>query len=109
MLAHRRLRMKQLRARQVFMAWQKNYKIWKVEKNKTDFDNAVKNEIQNIAANYQKEIETLRKKLDEAQVIVHNNNESKVSMQDNLKKAFMRGVCALNFEAMNILDTPNGA
>lgn len=28
-------------------------------------------------------------------------------MQDNLKKAFMRGVCALNFEAMNILD-PNG-
>jgi hypothetical protein len=28
-------------------------------------------------------------------------------MQENLKKAFMRGVCALNFEAMNILD-PNG-
>ena len=27
-------------------------------------------------------------------------------MQENLKKAFMRSVCALNFEAMNILD-PN--
>ena len=27
-------------------------------------------------------------------------------MQENLKKAFMRGVCALNFEAMNILN-PN--
>ncbi len=25
-------------------------------------------------------------------------------MQENLKKAFMRGVCALNFEAMNILN-----
>ena len=24
-------------------------------------------------------------------------------MQDNLKRAFMRGVCALNFEAMNVL------
>ncbi len=24
-------------------------------------------------------------------------------MQDGLKKAFMRGVCALNFEAMNVL------
>lgn len=24
-------------------------------------------------------------------------------MQEGLKKAFMRGVCALNFEAMNIL------
>lgn len=28
-------------------------------------------------------------------------------MQEGLKKAFMRGVCALNFEAMNIL-TPQG-
>jgi centrosomal protein POC5 len=27
-------------------------------------------------------------------------------MQENLKKVFMRSVCALNFEAMNILD-PN--
>lgn len=27
-------------------------------------------------------------------------------MSENLKKAFMRGVCALNFEAMNILN-PN--
>jgi hypothetical protein len=27
-------------------------------------------------------------------------------MQENLKKAFMRGVCALNFEAMHILN-PN--
>jgi hypothetical protein len=25
-------------------------------------------------------------------------------MQENLKKVFMRSVCALNFEAMNILD-----
>lgn len=24
-------------------------------------------------------------------------------MSENLKKAFMRGVCALNFEAMNVL------
>ena len=30
----------------------------------------------------------------------------KAIMQENLKKAFMRSVCALNFEAMNILD-PN--
>ena len=31
----------------------------------------------------------------------------KAHMQENLKKAFMRSVCALNFEAMNILD-PSG-
>ncbi len=33
-------------------------------------------------------------------------NKNKQAMQENLKKAFMRGVCALNFEAMNILN-PN--
>ena len=49
----------------------------------------------------------LRKKLEEANRLVERNNMQKVNMQDNLKKAFMRGVCALNFEAMNILD-PNG-
>jgi len=32
------------------------------------------------------------------------NNRNKHIMQENLKKVFMRSVCALNFEAMNILD-----
>ncbi len=63
--------------------------------------------MQNIAASYSKEIETLRKRLEEANRSVERNNLQKVNMQENLKKAFMRGVCALNFEAMNILD-PNG-
>ena len=49
----------------------------------------------------------LRKRLDESNALVQNSQVSKANMQDNLKKAFMRGVCALNFEAMNILD-PNG-
>jgi centrosomal protein POC5 len=48
----------------------------------------------------------LRQKLDEANVIVEQENKNKAMMQENLKKAFMRGVCALNFEAMNILN-PN--
>lgn len=34
-------------------------------------------------------------------------NHERANMQEGLKKAFMRGVCALNFEAMNIL-TPEG-
>ena len=48
----------------------------------------------------------LRRRLDEAQNQVAQGNKMKGAMQDNLKKAFMRSVCALNFEAMNILD-PN--
>lgn len=34
-------------------------------------------------------------------------SNERAHMQEGLKKAFMRGVCALNFEAMNIL-TPEG-
>lgn len=49
----------------------------------------------------------LRKRLDEATYNVDQGNRMKGVMQENLKKAFMRSVCALNFEAMNILD-PNG-
>ena len=48
----------------------------------------------------------LRKRLDEALHTVEQGNKAKGFMQENLKKAFMRSVCALNFEAMNILD-PN--
>lgn len=38
--------------------------------------------------------------------MVEQENKNKAMMSENLKKAFMRGVCALNFEAMNILN-PN--
>ena len=48
----------------------------------------------------------LRKRLDEAHTQVSQGDRVKAQMQENLKKAFMRSVCALNFEAMNILD-PN--
>lgn len=34
---------------------------------------------------------------------MNSEHRNKAMMQENLKKAFMRGVCALNFEAMNIL------
>ena len=40
--------------------------MWKEEKDKERFDKAVKNEIQSISASYSKEIEMLRRKLDEA-------------------------------------------
>ena len=63
----------------------------------------MKSEIQNISASYIKEIETLRTKLEDANSQIASNNHERSHMQESLKKAFMRGVCALNFEAMNIL------
>ena len=48
----------------------------------------------------------LRARLEDANQQIAVGNANKAGMQENLKKAFMRSVCALNFEAMNILD-PN--
>jgi hypothetical protein len=92
--------------KKAFQGWGKQYKEWKLIKNKDDFEKAVKSELQHIAAQYNKEIESLRDRLRDATGIVDQENRSKTMMQENLKKAFMRGVCALNFEAMNILN-PN--
>jgi hypothetical protein len=54
---------------------------------------------------YGKEINDLRQKLNEANQTVERFRESKNSLQDNLKKALMRGVVAMNLEAMNVLDS----
>jgi len=91
----------------LLQAWVKEHMVFKQAKDKEKFEKAVKLEVQNIGASYSKEIDMLRRKLEEANRIVEKGNIQKANMQDNLKKAFMRGVCALNFEAMNILD-PNG-
>lgn len=75
-----------------------------MQRNKEKFERAVKVELQSISATYQKEIETLRMRLGEADSQLNVNNRNKHMMQENLKKVFMRSVCALNFEAMTILD-----
>ena len=88
----------------VFQAWHKNFKVTKVKRDKEKFDLAVKQELQSISAEYQKEIETLRRKCNDAEKSQVVQNRNRHAMQENLKKVFMRSVCALNFEAMSILD-----
>lgn len=66
-LDHRNRTGKVKKMREVFQAWQKNFKQAKVRRDKEKFDNAVKLELQTISATYQKEIETLRGQLNDAQ------------------------------------------
>lgn len=65
-LADRAKHNKQLWTRQVFQAWVRHHQAFKKEKQKQRFDLAVKNEVQLISASYQKEIEMLRQKLEDA-------------------------------------------
>ena len=53
---------------------------------------------------YGKEINNLRFKVQESNSMLDKFKESKTQIQDNLKKALMRGVVAMNLEAMNILE-----
>lgn len=48
------------------------------------------------------EVESLKKQLAE-------EAQQRALLQDNLKRVFMRGVCALNFEAMSLLSEPSSA
>lgn len=98
----RQLKMK----RMVFQGWGKHWKQWKINKNKEDFEFKLKDEMSIISAQYSKEIDTLRKQLNESRDAVEAYERTKIMMQENLKKAFMKGVCAMNMEAMTILN-PN--
>jgi len=49
----------------------------------------------------------LNSQLKEAHQTIEAENRNKIKMQENLKKAFMRGVCALNLEAMSALNSEN--
>jgi len=66
-LEHRNRTAKAKKMREVFQAWHKNFKVAKVRRDKEKFDDAVKVELQSISATYQKEIETLRSQLNDAQ------------------------------------------
>jgi len=85
------------------MAKWKEYHIdLRVEKIKGDHEDLLNRELSELAAKYNKEIDMLTKRLEETQFQLDEASANTADMQENLKKAFMRGVCALNFEAMNV-------
>lgn len=89
----------------VFCAWKSIHVSTVEEKSKEESDKILNRELGELAAKYNKEIDMLNTRLNEALRSLEEADRNKVDIQENLKKAFMRGVCALNFEAMNILDT----
>ena len=88
----------------VFGSMKRKYTNYKRKKNKEQEDQRVKDELSKVSQEYAKEIDILNSQLKEANEAIEINNKNKIKMQENLKKAFMRGVCALNLEAMNALN-----
>ncbi|KAJ3173828.1 Centrosomal protein poc5 [Geranomyces variabilis] len=59
-----------------------------------------------LASNYDKRIEQLDDKLADAHSRLHESERARAAQAEELKKAFMRGVCALNMEAMSMFRPP---
>jgi len=87
----------------VFGSWKTMHTETKEEKLKKEADSTLNRELADLAAKYNKEIDILTSRLNEALRSLDEAEKNKQDIQENLKKAFMRGVCALNFEAMSIL------
>lgn len=49
----------------------------------------------------------LKERLEDATKKNEEYENNKFIMQENLKKAFLRGVCAMNMEAMGVIGTEN--
>ena len=87
-----------------FKNLKQNWREMKIYKIVSIKEKACDDKLNEMAQYYGKEINDLRNKLNEANAIIEQSNQSKTQIQENLKKVLMRGVMAMNMEAMNVLD-----
>lgn len=66
-------------------------------------DKRVRDKASELSMRYGKEVEQLRAKLDETQAMLDHERRNKLSMVDELKKSWMRQMCAFNYDSMHIL------
>jgi len=87
-----------------FKNLKQNWREMKIYKIVSVKEKACDDKLNEMAQYYGKEINDLRNKLNEANSIIEQSNQAKAQIQENLKKVLMRGVMAMNMEAMNVLD-----
>lgn len=90
------------------LGWLSVYKEIKSEKQKEEAEQRIENEVSEIVGRFQKEMDLLKERLAEANRKNEQYESNKVMIQQNLKKAFLRGVCAMNMEAMGVLGQSEG-
>ena len=86
-----------------FNMWKDDHYNKKQKDLQKEHEENLNRELSELSAKYNKEIDTFSTKLNETNKLLEEATKNKIDIQENLKKAFMRGVCALNFEAMSIL------
>jgi centrosomal protein POC5 len=74
-----------------------------MQKVEMSHENKINETINQVTMTANKEIESLRYKLEDAIMKIDIDTREKQNIQDNLKRAFVRGLCSMNQDAMNIL------
>jgi hypothetical protein len=87
-----------------FFGLKENFKDMQVVKALNGKDADCQRKTIEISQVYGREISDLRNKLVEANNQLEKLKESKNAISENLRKALMRGVVAMNMEAMNVLE-----
>jgi hypothetical protein len=92
--------------RNTFVEWKKFYIDNKKTKAMENVNNQLKQQSEKLNTEYAHEIQSLRNQLQEAKKQIEQELLAKQLIQENLKKAFMRGICAMNYEASTIINDP---
>ena len=87
-----------------FKNMKQNWKEMKIYHIVSAKEKACDDKLNEMAQYYGREINELRSKLNDANSAIEQGNQAKTQIQENLKKVLMRGVMAMNMEAMNVLD-----
>jgi len=88
----------------VFSAWKSKWRVFHDQKEAQKRREFIEAEKKELSMYYNKEIETLTRRVQDAEFRLTEEQANKESLQENLKNAFMRGICAMNFEAMNLMN-----
>lgn len=92
---------------QVLSSWRSVARAGKRASDEKYWRNEVQQTTTNLIADYEKNLSELRHQLAQAEDVIRYHHEDQSMMEEKLKQAFIRGVCALNREAVSVFTTPS--
>ncbi len=91
----------------VLSAWRSVARSSKRVADERYWRNQVQQTTTNLISDYEKNLGELRHQLAQAEDVIRYHHEDQSMMEEKLKQAFIRGVCALNREALSVFTTPS--
>merc|ERR1719253_1863261 len=92
------------RALQSFQAWKERTLLQRGEREAASLRAQLQTEKARLLALGELERQRVVEELEQARVLLREEQAAKRRLQEDLKSVFMRGVCTLNFEAMQLLN-----